>query len=84
MQYKVIVEEAARLDIISIINYIINDFQEPAIAEKIYERHCFLKNALMAIGVDNEQAEDEACKIEHDISDQTFSVLKAICQEKSK
>ena len=55
-----------------------------AIAEKIYERHCFLKNALMAIGVDNEQAEDEACKIEHDISDQTFSVLKAICQEKSK
>ena len=51
------------------------------IAEKIYERHCFLKNALMAIGVEDEQAEDEACRMEHAISDHTFSLMKKYCQQ---
>lgn len=47
------------------------------IAEKIYERHRFFKNVLLAIGVKDGQAEDEACKIEHVISDETFSLMKA-------
>ena len=47
------------------------------IAEKIYERHRFLKHVLIAIGVEDRQAEDEACKIEHVISDETFSLMKA-------
>ena len=51
------------------------------IAEKIYERHCFLKDALIAIGVEEAQAEDEACKMEHAISDHTFSLMKKYCQQ---
>ena len=46
------------------------------IAEKIYERHTLLTNFLTGLGVDEETAADDACTMEHDISDQTF---KAIC-----
>ena len=51
------------------------------IAEKIYERHCFLKDALIVIGVEEAQAENEACKMEHAISDHTFSLMKKYCQQ---
>ncbi len=47
-----------------------------AIAEKIYERHVFFKEKLMKAGVDEKTAEEEACRIEHDISDDTFRKLK--------
>lgn len=47
------------------------------IAETIYERHLFFKNKLMKAGVDEETAEKEACKIEHDISEDTFQKLKS-------
>ena len=46
------------------------------IAEKIYERHTVLANALVALGVDKETAAEDACKIEHDISDKTFEAIK--------
>ena len=46
-------------------------------AERIYERHRFLTDFLTAIGVDPEIAEEDACKIEHDISIETFDRLKA-------
>lgn len=36
------------------------------VAEKIYERHCFLTKQLISIGVDPETAEADACRIEHD------------------
>lgn len=39
------------------------------IAEKIYERHIFFKEKLMKAGVDEKTAEEEACRIEHDIAD---------------
>ena len=45
------------------------------IAEKIYTRHKKLTDYFIALGVDPEVAEDDACKIEHDISDQTFEAL---------
>ena len=51
------------------------------IAERIYERHCFLKDALIAIGVEETQAEDEACRMEHAISYRTFSLMKKYCQQ---
>ena len=51
------------------------------IAEKIYERHTLLTNFLTGLGVDEETAADDACKMEHDISDQTF---KAICDHARK
>ena len=47
------------------------------IAQKIYERHTVLTAALMALGVDKDTAAEDACKIEHDISDQTFQAIKA-------
>ena len=46
-------------------------------AEKIYERHMILTAALKALGVDEESAAEDACKIEHDISDRTFDAIKA-------
>ena len=46
------------------------------IAEKIYERHQVLTEILMAIGVDRATAAADACKIEHDISDETFAAMK--------
>lgn len=47
------------------------------IAEKIYERHTFLTDWLTAIGVDPAVAREDACKIEHDISVETFAALKS-------
>jgi len=45
------------------------------IAQNIYERHNLLANVLIAIGVDEETAYKEACKIEHNISDTTFECI---------
>ena len=47
------------------------------IAQKIYERHTVLAKALMAMGVSKESATEDACKIEHVISDETFDAIKA-------
>ena len=47
------------------------------LAERIYERHTVLAAALEALGVDRETATEDACKIEHDISDRTFEAIKA-------
>ena len=46
------------------------------IAEKIYERHTVLSAVLTHIGVDPKVAAEDACKIEHDISDETFAAIK--------
>ena len=48
-----------------------------AIAQRIYERHQILTRLLTALGVDEETAAEEACKIEHDLSDGTFEKIKA-------
>lgn len=46
------------------------------IAKRIYERHTFLTQLLECIGVPKKIAEEDACKIEHDISEETFSSIK--------
>ena len=46
------------------------------IAHRIYERHKVLTQMLTMIGVDEKTAEADACKVEHDISVQTFAALK--------
>lgn len=46
------------------------------IAEKIFERHSVLSQFLMALGVDEKNALDDACKMEHDISDESFYAIK--------
>ena len=48
-----------------------------AIAEKIYERHQVLSRLFMRLGVSEETATEDACRIEHVISDETFSALQA-------
>lgn len=55
-----------------------------AIAEKIYERHQVLTEILMAIGVDREIAAKDACKMEHDISDETFEAMKKHLKKRQK
>ncbi|MBQ8143660.1 MAG: metal-dependent transcriptional regulator [Butyricicoccus sp.] len=47
-----------------------------AIAESIYERHECITNWLMELGVDQETAAEDACRIEHVLSDKTFAALK--------
>ena len=47
-----------------------------AVANRIYERHKVLTALLIAIGVDEETAAADACKIEHDLSDSTFAKIK--------
>ena len=47
-----------------------------AIAEKIYERHHVLSKLLTRIGVSPETAAEDACRIEHVISDESFTAIK--------
>ena len=46
------------------------------IAEKIYERHTILSRFLISIGVDEATAAEDACKMEHDISDVSLAAIK--------
>ena len=51
------------------------------IAETIYERHTVLTSFLTALGVDSEIAAEDACRIEHVLSPETFDKLKAHAKE---
>lgn len=46
------------------------------IASKIYERHTTLTELLIHLGVNEKTAAEDACKMEHDISDETFDAIK--------
>jgi len=54
--------------------------QGEAIARRIYQRHQVLTTFLTQIGVDPATAREDACKIEHDISEKTFEAIKAQLQ----
>ena len=51
------------------------------IAEKIYERHTLITNFLVSIGVDEETATEDACKMEHSISDASFEAIKKLVEK---
>lgn len=51
------------------------------IAEKIYEKHCIIKEFLISIGVEQDVATEDACKMEHIISEQTFNCLKNMIEK---
>lgn len=53
------------------------------IAQKIYERHTLITNMLKELGVDEKTAAEDACKIEHDISDISFEAIKKHTKEKN-
>ncbi|MBR4452132.1 MAG: metal-dependent transcriptional regulator [Clostridia bacterium] len=46
-------------------------------AQRIYERHTLLTRLFVSLGVDEETAAEDACRIEHYISDKTFEAIKA-------
>ena len=50
------------------------------IANRIYERHKTLTQYFMFLGVDEETAREDACKVEHDLSNQTYDALKRHAQ----
>lgn len=51
------------------------------IAQRIYSRHKLLEKCLVAIGVDPETASEEACRIEHDINDDTYNKINAFYEK---
>ncbi len=53
-----------------------------AVAEKIYERHCYFKQRLMDVGVDEQTAEKEACQLEHSLSDDSFDKIRKASDQK--
>ncbi|MBR2952422.1 MAG: metal-dependent transcriptional regulator [Clostridia bacterium] len=53
-----------------------------SIAEKIYLRHNLLTSFLVQLGVDEQTASDDACKIEHHISDQTYDAILRHMEQK--
>ena len=68
-------KEAGLIDI-DVHGYITLTKEGHVIADKVYERHKVLKKVLIDIGVDPEQAEKDACKVEHVISEETFEAIK--------
>ena len=54
------------------------------IAERIYERHTFLSSWLMALGVDPKVAVEDACRIEHVISAESFSAIRDHVNQKEE
>lgn len=57
-------------------NHIFLTAEGERIAGRIFERHELLTRMLMMLGVSKEAAMRDACKIEHDLSDETFAALK--------
>ena len=51
------------------------------IAERMYERHMLLTELLIGLGVDPEVAREDACKIEHDLSVESFDAIRRHAQE---
>lgn len=54
------------------------------IAEKIYERHNILTSFLVSLGANEEIASEDACKMEHAISDHSWNVIKAYVEKEKK
>lgn len=55
-----------------------------SVATDIYEKHQVISKVLMEIGVDEMHATEDACKIEHDISDVTFAAIKKYLKKMNK
>ena len=53
-----------------------------AIAEKIFERHTMLSKLLIKLGVSEETAAEDACRLEHAISDESFEALQRYAADK--
>lgn len=67
--------------VVSDAGYITLTDEGKKIAETIYERHQFFSTALMNLGVDEETAAEDACRIEHVISAESFAAIKKYCYD---
>lgn len=54
------------------------------IARSIYDRHKTLSSFLESLGVDSDVAREDACKIEHDISEESFTAIRNLMQEREQ
>ncbi len=54
------------------------------IAERVYERHQVIAQALITLGVDEDTAYEDSCKIEHDLSDVSFRKIKEFFEQYNK
>ena len=54
------------------------------VADMIYERHKFFSTWLISLGVDKETALEDACRIEHVISKESFAALKKFLNDRSE
>ena len=54
------------------------------VAEMVYERHEFLRTWLMSLGIDEKTATEDACRMEHDISKESFRVIKEYIEKTAK
>ena len=61
-------------------NYITLTDSGMEIAERMYTRHKLLTEFLLRLGVDEKTAGEDACKMEHDISEESFEKLKAFAE----
>ncbi len=52
-----------------------------AVATRMYERHCIVSEVLMTLGVSREVALEDACRIEHDLSEETVACLRAFLEK---
>ena len=52
-----------------------------AVATRMYERHCIVSEVLMTLGVSREVALEDACRIEHDLSEETVSCLREFLEK---
>ena len=65
-------------------NYITLTESGREVAEKIYSRHTVLTKMLVALGVPQEVAAEDACRMEHTISDTSFEAIKRHLEEYGK
>ena len=54
------------------------------VAEHTYEKHCVISHWLMHIGVSRETAMEDACRMEHDISEESYAAIKAFINNLNK
>lgn len=54
------------------------------LAEDVYARHCLLTEFFLSLGVSDEVAREDACKIEHDLSRETYQCLQKFMAERRK
>ena len=54
------------------------------IAERMYSRHILLTNFFISLGIDHVVAKNDACKVEHGLSDETFDAISKLIKEYKK